>query len=144
MWDYTEKVKDHFFNPRNAGSLDNASAVGEVGSISCGDALRLMLKVDPETETILDASFQTFGCGSAIARPRRSPRSSRARPGRGAEGVQTRTSRLPRRPAAEKMHCSVMGREALQAAVANYRARPGATTTRKARWYASASPSTPR
>ncbi len=117
---YSEKVMDHFSNPRNVGEIENADGVGEVGNAHCGDIMKIYLKV--EDDKIVDVKFKTFGCGAAIAT---SSIATEMIKGKTIEEAEKLTNKavvesLDGLPAA-KMHCSVLAEEAVKAAIEDYR-----------------------
>ncbi len=124
---YNETVMDHFMNPRNMGDIKDADAIGEVGAAACGDIMKITLKIDDDTQTVTDARFKTFGCGSAIAA---SSMATELIKGRTIEELQKNFNNddivdalggLP----PVKIHCSVLATEALNAALEDYKKRKG-------------------
>ncbi|MBQ1210880.1 MAG: Fe-S cluster assembly scaffold protein NifU [Clostridia bacterium] len=116
---YSEKVMDHFQNPRNVGVIENADGVGEVGNARCGDIMKIYLKI--ENDVIVDVKFETFGCGSAIASSSMATEMIKGKPLAEAltltnKAVAEALDGLP----PHKMHCSVLAEEAIKKAVQNY------------------------
>ena len=116
---YSDKVMDHFQHPRNLGKMEDADGIGEVGNAKCGDIMKIYIKV--EDDIITDVSFNTFGCGSAIASRSMATEMIRGKPISEAlaltnKAVAEALDGLP----AHKMHCSVLAEEAVRAAVENY------------------------
>lgn len=116
---YSETVMDHFRNPRNIGSLEDANGIGEVGNAVCGDIMKIYLKI--ENDTIEDVAFETFGCGSAIASSSMATELIKGKPLSEALELtnQAVTEALDGLPA-HKLHCSVLAEEAIQAAIQDY------------------------
>lgn len=116
---YSEKVMDHFKNPRNVGIIENADGIGEVGNAKCGDIMKIYLKI--ENDIIEDVKFETFGCGSAIASSSMSTELIKGKPVNEAlelsnKAVAEALDGLP----AHKLHCSVLAEEAIKSAVKDY------------------------
>ena len=116
---YSEKVMDHFMNPRNVGHIDNADGVGEIGNAKCGDIMKIYLKI--ENEIIVDCKFETFGCGSAIASSSMATEMIMGKPVSEAleltnKAVVEALDGLP----AHKVHCSVLAEEAIKNALKDY------------------------
>ena len=120
---YSEKVIDHFSNPRNVGEIENADGVGTVGNSKCGDIMRMYLKVD-DNGVITDCKFKTFGCGAAIAT---SSRATEMVMGKTVDEALQITNEMVTESLGGlppvKLHCSVLAEEALHAAIADYRAK---------------------
>ena len=121
---YSDKVMDHFRNPRNVGVIENPDGVGEVGNAKCGDIMKIYLKI--ENDVIVDVKFETFGCGSAIASSSMATELIKGKPVSEAmkltnKAVAEALDGLP----AHKLHCSVLAEEAIQKAVQNYYDRNG-------------------
>jgi nitrogen fixation NifU-like protein len=119
---YSDKVMDHFRNPRNVGVLEDANGIGEVGNAKCGDIMKMYLKI--EDDIIQDVKFETFGCGSAIASSSMATELIKGKPVSEAmqltnKAVAEALDGLP----AYKMHCSVLAEEAIQKALEDYHSR---------------------
>lgn len=127
---YNKTVMDHFMNPRNMGDIADADGVGEVGAAACGDIMKISLKIDEQSGKITDAKFKTFGCGSAIAASSMATELIKGRTLEelesftnedvlnGLGGVDEWKSKMP-----QKIHCSVLASECLQAAIDDYKKR---------------------
>ena len=125
---YSEKVMDHFTNPRNVGEIADANGVGEVGNAVCGDIMKMYIKV--ENDVIVDVKFKTFGCGSAIATSSMATELIKGKPLAEAlkltnKAVVEALDGLP----AHKIHCSVLAEQAIKAAIADYYTRLGIDPT---------------
>ncbi len=122
---YSEKVMDHFLNPRNVGTMEEANGVGEVGNAKCGDIMKIYLDID-ENQIIRDVKFETFGCGSAIASSSMATELIKGQPVSEALALTNKavTEALGGLPA-HKIHCSVLAEEAIKAAVKDYYDREG-------------------